>query len=135
MFALSVLPPLLVVTPLVGFGWTWPLALTHAALCPAIAGLMVELLLFGFRSVPCGEPWRPERAGLRVMWPAYLAAFIVVTQGVPALTRAITGQPVASIVMVAVVFAAAVVLRRYSNTSVPVPADDEIDGVEVLNLN
>lgn len=135
MFALSAMPPLMVVTPLVGFGWTWRLALTHAAVCLAVGALLVELLLFGFRSIPCAEPWHPGRARVRLMWPIYLAAFLVITRGVPALTWAVGDSPFGLLVVVVGLIVTAGVVRRYSNVTAAVGIDEDFDGVEVLNLN
>ena len=79
--AVVVLPVVMAST---GFLWTWwgaRLALMHAVFLSSASALFLEIALWRFGSVPCTQPWRPERVNLRTWWPVYLASFFALTSG------------------------------------------------------
>ncbi|MEO7190857.1 MAG: ADOP family duplicated permease [Vicinamibacterales bacterium] len=81
MVFLVVLPVILLSTTAYWRWWGTAFALTHAAFLSSIAALMLEVLLWRFDGVPCAQPWRPERAQLGRLWPAYVAGFVAFTSG------------------------------------------------------
>jgi hypothetical protein len=126
-FLLLVLPPVAVLA----FATAWPLwglaiATRHAAFSTALALLLCEVLLHRFRGVPCARPYVPGGTHLHVLWPGYLAVFIIYTYGMAAIERAL---PEWTVLMAAAASAVALVIwttrrwRRRSETAVAFEPD------------
>lgn len=136
MFALGVVPITLLALPLYWQPWGWRLAVGHALVCLALGGLVTEVLLWRFKGLPCSRFWRPEHANLRMWWPAYLAGFLVITGGLPALERQSLGSPAALAALLGGLVLMGIAVRLdHTFRRPPRPADtDEPGQVQVLNL-
>jgi hypothetical protein len=134
MILFGLLPATVVAGSFLWLKWGLAWGLTHAAMCLAVGLLLVEIVLRKYGGVPCSGAWRPEGANLRSRWPGYLAGFVLFTQALPRLSYVLVGEPVALMTVVAVLLAAAVILklRRVPESDEP---DAEGGAPAVLNLS
>ena len=137
MFAFGVVSTTIVTAPIYWRWWGPVFALQHALVCLTLGAMLTEAFLFRFEGMPCGRPWRPEHANLRMLWPAYLAAFVTITIVLPTIERAVFLEPTGMAWLIGVLTAIAVVLRISHRRRRVVPDEDldEPADVQVLNLN
>jgi hypothetical protein len=136
MFLLGVLPPSLLAAPI--FWWLWgrDVALIHTAVALALGAAVVEWLIWHCDGMPCGQRWTLARANLGYRWPVYVAAFFLVTIGIPKLELLVVADRSRAAVFVAVLLCAAWSVRHFSSKHVIEPSYDEVDPVAgVLRLN
>ena len=136
MFLIGVLPSLVVFSPAYWAVWGWPIAVVHGVVYLSLGVLLTETLLWGFAGLPCTRPWRPEHANLKKWWPAYLGAFLLITQGVPRLTLVVRHSPPWMAATVLTMALSALMLRLLGRRQVTMQAgaDDEPPGIQILNL-
>jgi hypothetical protein len=78
---------LLMVVPLVtlaaalsaGTLWGAPIGAVHAVYCAALAVLLCEILLLGYRGIPLTRPYVPGGSRFHMLWAVYLSAFLTYT--------------------------------------------------------
>jgi hypothetical protein len=68
-------------TAAIGAGVLWGTAAAaqHAAYCGALAVLLCELLLIGYRGMPLTRPYVPGASRFHLLWAIYLSAFFTYT--------------------------------------------------------
>ena len=117
--------------------WEIGLVITHASLTAAIGVMVSEALLYRREGLACARSWRPEGAGLRKWWPAYLAAFLLLDRGVPALSLAWQHRPWLTAALIGALLGGAFLLRRSSDRAIAasLPEDDDDIRVQVMNLS
>jgi hypothetical protein len=137
MMALVVLPASLLLAPIIAATWGIQLAVTHAALCIGTGSVVAEALLTGFGGMPCARPWRPERARLRALWPAYLTGFLVTTGTVSSLSLTLADRPFWVVTIVAALFATRLGLKRLRTSSAfadMVQDEESFPKLQILDL-
>jgi hypothetical protein len=121
------------------FAWPWGVrvAIGHAIVCGTIGAFVIELLLWRFGHMPCTRPWRPERANLRALWPAYSAGFLLITFGVTSVENRVLDSLLGSATLVCVLWLLTGAVHLSHNRRPPTPAVpfDEPEAREVLNLS
>jgi hypothetical protein len=130
MIVLGVLPAVLAVAVVFTGRWNASMGSLHAALCLAVGLILTEALLHQLDGMPCVRRWHPEGANLRMWWPLYLFAFLVVARGVPSLTLAIyPGTRTAFAWIAGVTVAATTLLRWRGARASPLfePDDNPVD--------
>jgi hypothetical protein len=135
--ALVVLPASLLLAPIIAAAWGIQLAVTHAALCIGTGSVVAEALLTGFGGMPCARPWRPERARLRALWPAYLTGFLVTTGTVSSLSLTLADRPFWVVTIVAALFATRLGLKRLRTSSAfadMVQDEESFPKLQILDL-
>lgn len=134
-FALAVVMPTLISTS--AFYRWWPdIALPHAALCLTTGLLIVEIAFARFEGVPCARILHADGANLRTWWPAYLAAFAIVSSGLSSMELSFRWYPQGLWTLVAAPLVAAIAVRIAAARIVAVPMadDDELPSVQVLDI-
>jgi hypothetical protein len=132
----GVLPVIAVQIPIYWRLWDGALACAHALICAACGTLLVEMLLWRFADMPCSRPWRPERAGLRALWPVYLIGFFLLTTGLATLAAVSVESWPRTLALAAALFVLAGLVRLSHSRQplqIAVPMDEPAPR-EVLNL-
>lgn len=124
LFALGVVPAVIVFATLYWWLWGVQIAVSHAAISVAVGILLTEILLWGFDVVPCSRRWNPESLNLGRWWPFYAAIFILFTVEIPSLELLLLGHPIASGLFASSVLALALLVRRRSSLQPPTSEDD-----------
>ena len=137
MFALGVVLVTIVTIPIYWRGWGPMIVLKHALVCLALGAMLTEALLWGFDGMPCSRPWRPEHANVRMLWPAYLLAFVLITISLPAIERSVFDSLSGTAWLVGVLAFLGLALRMTHRRRRVMPAEDldEPTAVQLLNLN
>ena len=112
--------------------WGVGVAAPHVCVSLALGIVEIEALLWGFDAFPCSRPWRPERAQLRKLWPAYLVGFIFVVRLLPMLERR---RNFAAWPWIVASFAIVTILLRVTHRRRPISTDDDADQPQVQLLN
>ena len=134
MVAGGVVAPVILLTPVYWAYWGQRLALVHGAVCLMLGLLLVELALRGFRAVPCSVPWSPNHPNLRTWWPAYIAAFFLITQGPPRVSVLVQQSPLGLALVLSGLLVVQLWVRWASGRRV-VPIDqDDLLAPDVLHL-
>lgn len=136
MFLIAVMPAQLAFVPVAWHAWGWWFAVNNLATGLTIGALLIEGLLWRTLALPCAEAWRPRTGHLRMWWPAYFLAFLIITNLIPALAMLAVGRPLTLFVALGVIVLGTMSLhfaRRYRT----VVEDNESDApkLEVLSLN
>lgn len=77
---LIVLPPVMgIAAASAGLLWGWTPALAHAAYCGALAVLLCEILLLGYRGIPLTRPYVPGASRFHMLWAVYISGFLTYT--------------------------------------------------------
>ena len=136
MHVLGVVPSLTVFVPLSWWLWGAPIAITHAAVALGMSAVLTEALLWGFRGMPCSQPWRPERVNARKWWPLYLGAFLFISQALPRITLLVHESRLATAIVLLVLLASALVIRVIGRRQ-PGPEDlyEDDPQTQLLNLS
>jgi hypothetical protein len=137
MYVTAVIPISLAAAALAWSAWGLQLACVQALIGLVFGSVLIEGLLWGFDALPCSRPWRPEHAGLRKWWPGYLALFLFITGGLPALERLSLDRPAALAALVGALGLTWLALRVTHRRRQIMPSEDfdEPGDVQVLNLN
>jgi hypothetical protein len=140
MVTVGVVPIVLLFTPVYWSIWGATVAVEHALLSVAAGLLVTEYLVGTLDTMPGATPWRPERANLRVRWPLYLTAFLLLAGTTScSLTSwevGSAGTPGGFVILLAVLIGLAVFLRWRAARRPIVPPDDEMPlGIVRLNLD
>jgi len=137
MFVAAVVPVSLVAALVYRQAWGDRTALMHAALCLVLGAVLIEMMLWGFASMPCSRPWHPEHANVRKWWPAYLALFLFITGGLPRIEQMCFEEQTGFTALVGIIAATGVVLRVSHRRRRIMPDEDvsEPSHVQVLNLD
>ena len=135
MFIVAILAPQLAFLPVTWHGWGAWFAMSNLVVGLTVGALLIEILLWRTIAVPCAEAWRPRPGHLRVWWPAYFFAFLIVTNLLPALALLSIGRPLTLVIMLGVMTLGTISLhfaRRYR----PIVDDNEDEGprLHVLSL-
>jgi predicted permease len=110
--ALGVVPVVVASTLVSWRVWGGATAITHAGFLASVGLLLVQILLWRMRGVPCASPWTPRPGRLRACWPLYLAALILVTSMLPAEERLLLSHPAPAFLLIVLYSAGAWLLRR-----------------------
>jgi predicted permease len=124
MLALGVAPVTLVSSLVFALLWGPAVALTHACLSTAVGLLLVQLVLYGYRGMPCTGPWNPGGLRLRALWPVYLLGMLAVTNGIPYVEVLFIAHPVIASVFIVWLLSIAWLIRRLSLRREPVAVVD-----------
>lgn len=77
---LIVLPPVTAIAATsAGLLWGPSLALAHAAYCGALAVLLCEIVLLGYRGIPLTRPYVPGASRFHMLWAVYISGFLMYT--------------------------------------------------------
>ena len=135
MFLAGVLPVAILCCPVYWWLWGRTVAAVHTLVSLGMGAVLTETLLWRFEGMPCARLWDPERLKLGRRWWLYLAGFMIVTAGVPALERWMFGRAAVSAIFILCLAAIAALVRFASLRQPPRPVDD-VDAVTggLLNL-
>jgi hypothetical protein len=135
MFLIGVLPPTLLALPVFWTLWGRDVALLHAAVSLTLGAAIVELLIWHCNGMPCARRWNLSGASLGYRWPLYVAAFFVLTTGVPRLELLLFRNASLAAACVALLIAIAAAARHASAAHAILPRYDDVDPVAgVLRL-
>ena len=135
LFVLGVLPPVLLSMP--GYWWIWgrSVAVLHAAIVATLGAALVQLIIWHSDGMPCGQRWNASRVGSGYRWPFYVAAFFVITSGVPRLEPLLFAHPNFAAAFIGLLAIVAVATRVAAARRVILPSYDDVDPVAgVLRL-
>lgn len=136
LFALGVLPPVVVFGLVHWRLWGAQVAFIHAVVAMALGSTLVQRLIWDCDGMPCAERWEPAHLDLGRRWPIYLAVFLVVALGLPRVELLLFDRPVAAAVFIGLLLLVAAAMRYASARHRIVPSYDEVDPVAgVLRLN
>jgi hypothetical protein len=124
LFALGVLPPILIFAPVYWWLWGADVALTHVAVSLAVGMLMIEIFLWAFDTVPCARRWNPESLNLGRWWPFYAGVFILFTGKIPSIELLLFGNPIATAIFTGTILLIELVVRIRSSQQPPTPAEE-----------
>jgi hypothetical protein len=136
LIGLVVLPIVLAGAPVYAWLWGPRVAAMHALISLLIGVLLIEVSLGGVRAMPCARRWDPEILNLGKRWYVYLASFLVIARGVPAIEILAFDSWSWVGTIAAGLAAAALVVRWRTRRRAEIPVL-EIDAaeVELLGLN
>src|SRR5262249_54434517 len=103
MFLVAVLAPQIPFLPVVWPPWSAGVAGSNLIVGLTIGALLIEVVLWRTIAVPCAEAWRPRTGHLRVWWPAYFFAFLIVTNLLPALALLSVTRPLTLFIALGVI--------------------------------
>jgi hypothetical protein len=132
-----VLPALAVVYPLVALVAGPRSALLHAAVGFAGALLVLEALLLGYDKVPFTCSYVPDES-LKALVPIYILGFLIGSAIFAGIQQRVIDSPRESLIVVALLLTAAVVLRlvsRWRATLGPIQFDEAPEATQQLGLH
>lgn len=136
LFALCVLPPILVSSPIFWILWGANVALTHAVVMAALGVATLQFLIWHCNGMPCGQPWTPARMGFGRRWPLHFAFFLIVVVAVPRLEVVLFERLYLTTFFVSCLVVLAVATRIASARHQIVPIYEDVDPVAgVLRIN
>ncbi len=121
LFVTSVLPATLGFAVIHTAVWGARVAVVHTGLMVALGVLLVEAALWHLDDMSNQRPWRPEHAGLRTWWPAYLALFVTITGALPQLEWTFRDSLGSNAAMAGVLLIGAWLLRAAHRRPYPSP--------------
>jgi hypothetical protein len=124
MFAVGVVPVVIVCAPAYAWRWGIGFAMAHSFVLFASGAFLLELLLWNYEQMPCARPWRPERANLGKRWPLYLAGFVAFSTWIPAVEVRLVQRPSLMAAFIALIALAALAVRIAHRRRLVLPPDD-----------
>ena len=112
LFAIACLPVLLATAATLAPIWPAAAVAGHLLLLGALASILVDLTLFGFRKIPFTCAYLPGKANIHVLAGAYIIVLTAITDGLVRGERRALGDPVSFAKFLAVLCIAAVWARR-----------------------
>jgi hypothetical protein len=134
-YVLIVVPSAIVGAALCVWSGRADLAFACAAVCLAEGALVVEVLLAGFRGMPCAAAFHAGGANVRAFWPVYGIAFAVATTGLPTLIPMVAHDVVLLAMLCGMLIALALLLRLRESRRIEVPvASEDAAAFQVLGI-
>jgi hypothetical protein len=136
LFALGVLPPVVVFGLVHWRLWGAHVAFIHGTIALAVGSTLVQRLIWDCDGMPCGRRWAPAQLDLGRRWPMHLTVFLLVALALPRIELLLFKRPMAAAVFIGLLLLLAVATRYASARHRILPSYDEVDPVAgVLRLN
>lgn len=120
-YALVVIPSAALAVALCVWSERSDLALASGALCLAEGALVVEVMLAGFRDMPCAAAFQAGAINFRVLWPLYAIGFAVATTGIPTLIPLVANDVVKLAILCMMLLALTLLVRLRESRRVEIP--------------
>jgi hypothetical protein len=120
-YALVVVPSAALGAALCIWSGRTDLAFACGATCLAEGALVVEILLAGFRDMPCAAAFQAGAINFRLLWPVYAVAFAVATTGIPTLIPLLAPDVIMLAIVCALMGGLALLLGVRESRRVEVP--------------
>jgi hypothetical protein len=135
MFLAAGVAPQIAFFPVMWHAWGVWFAISNLIVGLTISASVIEVMLWRTVAVPCAEAWRPRTGHLRVWWPVYFFAFLIITNLLPALALLSVARPLTLFIALGAIALGTTALhfaRRYR----PIVEENEEEGprLHVLRL-